>query len=345
MRTAFLISLATILVLTGLGRAFARPKTDTVVLSNGDHITCEIKQLNQGKLSIKTDDMGTISVKWYRIAALSSVFYFRVATEGGRRYFGSLELREGESTLRIKGVDTVASVSTANVVEITPIEQSFWSRIDGSLSIGYDYSKASGVVQFSSAWNNTFRTEKRSIRLNLQTTVTDKGDSTETLLRQDYNAIYDHIIKKKLAGSGSFGFQRNDELSLQSRILASIGLTVNLRKTNHDFLHLTAGVALNSETAKDSTQASQSGEGVLSVSYSIFVYDTPKIQINADLNVYPSLTEDGRFRFKADLTASYELLKDFFLELSYYSDYDNQSASGEGAKRDYSYSLGVGWNY
>ena len=40
---------------------FARPKTDVVVLDNGDRITCEIKKLQRGKLTISTDASGTIS--------------------------------------------------------------------------------------------------------------------------------------------------------------------------------------------------------------------------------------------------------------------------------------------
>ena len=316
-----------------------------VVLSNGDHITCEIKQLDRGKLQIKTDDMGTISIKWHRVVAISSQFYFRVETRTGRRYFGSIQMIEGESTLKVSGVETVATVSADNVVGIMPIERTFWSRIDGSLNIGYNYTKTSGVAQFTFQWNNLYRTKKRLVRLNLQTTLTDNGDSVDTMVRQDYEAHYDHIIRKRFSGSASVTFQRNDELSLASRYLFSLGGTINLRKSNHDLLYFSLGAALNSETTTGATSSSESAEGVLSAGYSIFVYDSPKIQISADAKGYPSITESGRFRLNTDITFSYELLRDFYLELSWYSQYDNQATEDGEAKRDYSVNLGVGWTY
>ncbi|MGH9390003.1 MAG: hypothetical protein ACRD1Z_10335, partial [Vicinamibacteria bacterium] len=55
------------LVLAGLllpGLAFSRPKTDVVVLENGNRINCEIKKLQRGKLNVSTDAAGTISLKW-----------------------------------------------------------------------------------------------------------------------------------------------------------------------------------------------------------------------------------------------------------------------------------------
>ncbi len=344
-RPLFVILVA-VLAWSGLGRnASARSKTDIVVLSNGDRITCEITHLDRGKLRIKTDDMGTVNIKWHRITALSSKFYFRVETRIGRRYFGALEMVEGESTLKVLGVQTAVSISADNVVEITPIEQDFWSRIDGSLDIGYNYTKTSGVQQFTFGWNNRYRTKKRLIQLNLQASLTDKGDSTGTAVREDYHIRYDHILRKRYSGSAGVNFQRNDELDLASRYLFSVGGTLNLRKSNHDYLFFSIGVALNLETTRGADASTQSAEGLLSAGYSIFVYDSPKIQISADAKGYPSITESGRFRLNVDLVASYELLKDFFLELSYYSQYDNQATAEGKPNRDYSINLGVGWTY
>ena len=65
MRTALTIILLMLLA----GPAFA-VKTDSLVLVNGDHITCEIKKLEYAKLSVKTDDMGTLSIEWDKIVRL-----------------------------------------------------------------------------------------------------------------------------------------------------------------------------------------------------------------------------------------------------------------------------------
>ncbi len=38
----------------------AAPRTDKVVMRNGDHFTCEVEDLEDVRLKIKTDDAGTI---------------------------------------------------------------------------------------------------------------------------------------------------------------------------------------------------------------------------------------------------------------------------------------------
>ena len=52
--------------------ARADPKTDIVVLKNGNTITCEIKRLSRGKLRVKTDDMGTVDIEWDKIESVTA---------------------------------------------------------------------------------------------------------------------------------------------------------------------------------------------------------------------------------------------------------------------------------
>ena len=54
------------------GLAHAADKTDVVTLVNGDRLTGEIKGLEQGKLSFKTDATGTITIEWDKIATLQT---------------------------------------------------------------------------------------------------------------------------------------------------------------------------------------------------------------------------------------------------------------------------------
>jgi hypothetical protein len=65
-------------------------KIDVVVLQNGDRITCEILSLTRGKLSVKTDAMSTISIKWIEVEAIASPVPYEVELASGRRLLGSL---------------------------------------------------------------------------------------------------------------------------------------------------------------------------------------------------------------------------------------------------------------
>ncbi len=343
------LALALVLIptlLVGLaGNAAARPKTDVVALENGDRTTCEIKELARGKLRIKTDAMGTIYIEWADIAELHSDFFFRVESREGQRLFGTLAMDADSTQLRVTWMSLTASLAAADVVEIVPIEQSFWSSQDGSLSFGFNYTKASDVLELTFDWVNAYRTERNLYDLKALTTLTDKGDSTGTIQRTDLSFSYHRLLKGKWTGNTSLALQRNDELDLQRRIILSVGLGISPIKNNWNILLFSIGAALNSELATTATDTVESGEGVFTASYSLFKYNSPKTDISTSLNFYPSITQDDRYRLNLDIKLRREIIHDLFLDISYYQEYDSKAPSGEGEKKDYGIVTSVGWSY
>ena len=59
-------------------RPVSAQQSDTVVLGNGDRIVGEIKYVDRGALSYKTDDMGTLTIKRYKLRRIISYRYFEV---------------------------------------------------------------------------------------------------------------------------------------------------------------------------------------------------------------------------------------------------------------------------
>src|SRR5262245_42647923 len=85
-RTAMVLAAAAVLL---LAVAPARAvKTDVVALWNGDRITGEVKELQNGRLVYKTDDMGTINIEWLKVAELTSSSVFQVETSEASRFVG-----------------------------------------------------------------------------------------------------------------------------------------------------------------------------------------------------------------------------------------------------------------
>src|ERR1700684_3928955 len=82
---------------------FARDKTDVLVMKNGDHLTCEIKGLDQGVLYVSFDYiLGTSSVQWSKVAYLESKQLFVVKTADGSAYTGTLPTAESEEKRPVK---------------------------------------------------------------------------------------------------------------------------------------------------------------------------------------------------------------------------------------------------
>ena len=69
----------------------ARDKTDIVSLKNGDRVTGEIKELQRGKLTVKTNSMGTVSIEWKDVIDVESPYEFSVELEDGALYFGPID--------------------------------------------------------------------------------------------------------------------------------------------------------------------------------------------------------------------------------------------------------------
>ena len=61
----------------------ADPKTDVIVLTNGDRITGEIKSVEAAILTLSTDSAGTLSIEWVRVASLTSHTDFQFEMANG----------------------------------------------------------------------------------------------------------------------------------------------------------------------------------------------------------------------------------------------------------------------
>jgi len=151
--------------------AFAGPALadyiDTVILTNGNRITGNVKGLAQGQLGFDTDAMGTVSIEWDKVAEILSATPMQVETTGGIRYFGQLEKPPRDAKVTVKSKESAKTIEIADVVHITPIADSFWGRIQGSLSAGFSFTKSSDVAQFSLSGNAVYRTRRNQFTLKL----------------------------------------------------------------------------------------------------------------------------------------------------------------------------------
>src|SRR6476620_9054878 len=81
----------------------ARDKTDVMVMTNGDRMTCEVKGLDAGVLYVSFDYIdGTASVNWSKVARLESNQLFVVKTAAGGVYSGTLKTEEGAADRPVK---------------------------------------------------------------------------------------------------------------------------------------------------------------------------------------------------------------------------------------------------
>jgi len=135
MRAAGVAVLA-VFLLTQPKAAGAADKVDTVVMVNGDRTTCEVSTLSRGQLKVKTDDQGTLTIKWDKVVSITTIGLFDVAMSDGTRLVGQLDAAADD---KISIVDPVSGdVHTflmEEVVSLAPIRAGFFARIDGAVDV------------------------------------------------------------------------------------------------------------------------------------------------------------------------------------------------------------------
>src|SRR5262245_15535258 len=176
MRTTTVAAVAIVVALL-VHPAYAQGRTDVVTLRNGDRITGEIISLERGRLEFKTDDAGTIYLEWDKLVSLVANRLVEVVTIDGRWVLGTL----GPAPDRSLGVITAAGSLTLLMMDvntIVPIGRSFWSKLDGSIDIGYSYTKSSGISQLNLNSDTLFRKPASEVRLAGALTQTDQDDES-----------------------------------------------------------------------------------------------------------------------------------------------------------------------
>jgi len=318
-------------------------KADTVVLRNGDRVVGEIKSLDRDVLSYKTDDMGTVTIKWDKILRIASPRYFEVESTSGDRYYGALRAGPEPRQVIVEVSTFSDTLNAAELVRITPIGQGFFERLDGNISFGFTFQRANRIRSLSLEGNVKHRTQKRLTSLRFSTYFQGE-ESAEPTSRNTIALNTQRFLSHRYALGGTGQLEQNQELDLDLRVLLSFGGGRFLKQTNRATLLATGGVAFTNEQFVGS-EATTNLEAVLSVAWEFYRRDTPKSDIQSTLQVYPNLTDLGRVRTDFQASVSHEVVKDFMTGFTLFDKLDNRPPSGTGASHDFGVTLTVGWTF
>ena len=327
--------------------ALAAPKTDVVVLLNGDHVTGEVKGLAQGKLEFNTDNVGTIYIEWNKVASLQSRQRLQVELSNGERRFGSAApaTEPGQLTLNDDLNAIVVSVPLVDVTEIYPIDlgNKIIARLDGYLTAGYDYTKANNLQNFIFTGGLSTTQEQRQWSLDASTAVTTQDGANDTQ-RFDITGQFRRFLQRQWFWQSTLKFESNDELGLDLRTSAGGAFGRYLFKNHEHQWGAYLGANLTNERAIG-VPNEQNVEALIGTQFAFFHYDTPERTFYANLDVLPSLTDSGRIRAGGKVRCRLEIVKDFFFELSMYGTYDNRPGQNANSNSDYGTETSLGFTF
>jgi Protein of unknown function, DUF481 len=336
------VSLQAVLLLGAAASPAAAQKTDIVRLNNGDSITCEIKTLDRGRLTVATDDMGTLNIEWDKVVSVASARIFQVETSNGARWFGSL----GSTTpghVDVLAVGGPMSLAMLDVVLMVPIGRGFWERLEGSLDFGLSYTESSGVAQMNLNTKVIFRRPSFELNVEGSSYFTRQPDADDSA-RHSAEMNYTRPFGEHWAVVGSGGFESNRDLGYDLRSTATAGIGRFLVNSNRASVGVAAGLSVNREQPVDA-------EGVVNLDASLgfqqsfFTYDYPKTEVTTSLAAFPGLSQWGRIRLQFDGKLKREVVRDFTVGLTIYDSYDNRPPTADARKNDVGLSITAGWTF
>lgn len=314
-----------------------------VEMDNGDRVSGEIKSYEEGRLFVRAPE-GDINVKWNKIVSIRSGNQFEIETNAGLHYFGHLEPSDPPGKLVVVLTSGVQTLDFFDVVRITPIYQSFLQRFDGSLDVGANYTHASDLLQFNVEGDAKFKKPKSVMLVDLSFFLSrQNGDTTSQ--RGTMTFTYFDLRPNRWVYGGLIGFENNRDLGLQLRSTAGLFVGRFLVLKNQKSLVVTAGLMGNHESGT-SGEESNNLEAAVDARYSTFTYDFPKLWFDAYLRVVPGITDAPRVRVDATAKVKREVvIKDFYLSLSFFYNYDSAPPSTKAVKSDWGPILAIGWTF
>jgi hypothetical protein len=317
-------------------------KTDVVVLKNGDHLTGEVTELDRGRLTFKTDNMGTLAIEWDKIRSVTATATFDVEDVQGHRYVGSLQPGPTEVELRIGSGEEAPTVALARVIRVRRIGATFWQRLEGSVDVGTSYN-ASELFNLDAAGELSTERPGFEVTANASSTISSQPGAEDTR-RSTFSLGYERRFPDRWVALVRGQLEQNRELGFDLRSSAAAGGGRYLAQNARNRLLAGLGLSVNREQPVEG-ESTTNFEALAFISYDRFSYDFPNVDIAVVLGGFTSLTDSGRHRLELDARLKRELVRDFYATLRGYESYDSRPPT-EGARRnDYGVTFALGWSF
>lgn len=322
--------------------AMAQRKTDIISMYNGDRLTGEIKSLLHGILTVSTESMGTVSIEWQDVASMESKYNQELRLIDGRRVFGSVNRPERPGQLSLNALDGDDTFEMGEVIEIRALEEHWSDRLDVYLAAGYSYTRASGVAQSSFNTEISYSTENAESAMTARHIHTNTNEEVTRSSRVSFSRSVWKIQRSDDFRASWGSYESNDELGLQHRYAAGAGLGRILVDNQNMRWNGVIGLQLLTEQ-QDSGLDEQAVEAAFTSDFQMWRHTTPELDLSFLLHLYPNLTDTGRLRGNTDFRLRWEIIKDFYWDITAFGTYDNDASSENNW--DYGITTGVGWTY
>lgn len=318
---------------------------DEVKFNNGNVITGKIVQLTDGKLVIKSDIAGEITIDISNIQTLSTDGPVRVNLKNRTGFIG--RLRSGQAgRVAIQGSDTlIQELLITEIFSINPpvTPAPKWT---GNLSLGitstHGNTKTESVTGSATA---SKRREKDRTTLSAdyakssqQSKITGNDETIEDWWRA--RGKYDYFFTKKMYGYLDGRIEKDAVAQLDRRVI--VGAGGGYQWIESDNMNFSSELGLAYVNEKYKTESNDNISAQLGYHFDKKLRDNI-IFIN-DLTYYPSLEKFSDYYLTTTAEIRANFTKSFFTNFKTIFNYDETPAEGMH-KTDVKYFLGLGYSF
>jgi len=344
---AVILGSALLLAATG----WAREKTDVIIMKNGDHMTGEIKGLNQATLYVSLDYVvSTMSVDWSKVARLESKQLFIVKTEEGSVYTGTLRMTETPAgrPVQIQEVEDPreeVAIDSSRLVQMTETSEKFWQRFNGAVSWGIIYAKGNQSTQYNLGSQTEYLRERWSASANLTSNLSVSSGVTAAT-RNQLNLNGQHLMRwNNYFYGGLAGFLQSSEQGIQRQTSLGGGIGRYLKNTDRATLSVLGGFAWQETRYQHSTTpigTQDVAAGLIAANLKLFKFNKTNLNVTAVL--LPALSQPGRLYFNTNATYYLKITGNLSWNISFYGNWDTQPPANLPGS-DYGTSSGLSWTF
>jgi putative salt-induced outer membrane protein YdiY len=307
---------------------------------NGDSINAEIKKFERGKLTYEIPGSSSASLEFQNVATIGSPEDWDIELTGKRALFGSILPGTEAGYVRVVTVSDTVEVAVAEIVKMTNVNKTLWSRFDGYVELGFNYAKANNATNFNFATSIDYRAPKWLFGFSLNSRFQDQDDAES--FRRNQGTLYGNYLLPKTWYVGAFTqLEQNQQLDLDLRFLLGAIGGRDILQSNRVEWNWLVGVLSNREEYTG-LEATTSAEALVGTRFSFFTFGDWENDLSSSLLVYPSLSESGRVRSDFDVSYRQDMFGDLYFRLSFYHQYDSEPPPG-ASDVDYGTTLALGW--
>jgi len=317
---------------------------DTLFFNNGDVLIGEVKSISLGRVKFDDDNLDVLSIKSTQIRTLKAITHiYRLEALGGQIYYTSLDTAsKGNVQLKVNGVSQ--EIRLVDISKLMPLESKTGVLWQGNASVGYSYAKSTGIGQFNSDLNLEMLTRKFDMLLN-GSVIINQTDSSIELDNATAGLFNSYLITPVWETSVFILYQRNLEQGLSRRYQEGLGGGCNFITTPHMRAKLITGVVFNQEKSVEDVISPTQVDIPVLLNFNFFRFSRPDLTVNLKEDLFIGITKKGRIRQDGQFSINWKVFRDFYINLKFYHNYDNQPPGKNAEKLDYGTVFGLTYKF